>query len=153
MGAHIRDRISHPECKEGDNMANSWQARYASKSITRRRFLAATAAGAGAAALVACGGSDSTSKLGTSVERTPGAVLYNRDSYLWPDETSKAVAGGILNEAVEVDNTAGFDPYLGASADTVATEPYEFLMRKNDGPGIKPGTPEHNRRFPTSRIL
>jgi peptide/nickel transport system substrate-binding protein len=126
----------------------SWNTRYISRNVSRRRFLAASAAGAGAAALIACGGSDNNTALGTSVERKPGAVLYNRDAYLWPDETSKAVAGGILPDSVEVDNTSGYDPYLGASADTVATEPYEFLMRKNDGPGIKPGTPEHNRKIP-----
>src|SRR5262245_20978768 len=114
-------------------MANSWQGKYISRSLSRRRFLAVSAAGAGAAALIACGGDEGGSKLGTSVERKPGAVLYNRDSYLWPDESSKALAGGILPDSVEVDNTSGFDPFLGASADTVATEPYEFLMRKNDG--------------------
>ena len=120
----------------------SWQQHYISR-VTRRRFLSGAAAGAGAAALIACGGSDDGGKLQTSIERTPGAVLYTRDSHHWPDETKSAVAGGVYPGSVDVDNTAGFDPYLGASADTVATDAYEFLLRKRRGPGIAPGSPEY----------
>ncbi|MPZ50856.1 MAG: twin-arginine translocation signal domain-containing protein [Dehalococcoidia bacterium] len=125
---------------------NSWQARYG--PITRRRFLAGTAAGVGAAALIACGGSKEEVALKAGQERAPGAVLYTRDSHLWPDETKTAVAGGIYPGFVDTDNTAGFDPYLGASAETVSTDPYEYLLRKRRGPGIGPGSPEYLEMVP-----
>jgi ABC-type transport system substrate-binding protein len=125
----------------------SWQQHYVSR-VTRRRFLKGAAAGAGAAALIACGGNEDGSQIQSSIERTPGAVLYTRDAHQWPDETKSAATGGVYPGSVEVDNTAGFDPYLGASADTVATDAYEFLLRKRRGPGIAPGSPEYLQMEP-----
>ena len=121
----------------------SWQKHYVSRSVSRRRFIAGASAGAGAAFLIACGGSEDGGKLETSIERTPGAVLYARDGHMWPEETKSAQAGGVYPGYVSTDNTAGFDPYLGASADTVATDAYEFLLKKKRGPGIAPGSPEY----------
>src|SRR3989304_3031789 len=95
--------------------SSPWLPTYKSR-LSRRAFLRASAAGAGAAALITCGGDGGGSgSLKKSVERTPGSVLYSRESYLWPDETKNAVAGGTFPGLRATDAQRAFDPYLGGS--------------------------------------
>ena len=67
-------------------MANmrSWFPSYTNRQISRRKFLSGAAAGAGAAALIACGGgSDEPQRLtiDPSGVRVPGAVVYGSDEW------------------------------------------------------------------------
>jgi ABC-type transport system substrate-binding protein len=127
----------------------SWRPAYVSANITRRRFLGGAAAGAGAAALIACGGSggDVGLKLDDSgSNRVPGTVWFARDDWKLADETQGAVDGGYHRGSVNVDQiptslnpniTAGFNNPVGGSI-------YQELLEVNRGPGIQPGTPAYN---------
>jgi ABC-type transport system substrate-binding protein len=119
----------------------AWLPGY-TRTITRRRFLAGAAAGAGAAALIACGGSGEKLALEKSIERTPGSVLYSRESYLWPDETNQAASGGTYLGVSTAANLRSYDVYIDGSQAVAGQEVYEYPMRANRGPGIAPGSAE-----------
>src|SRR5688572_26491410 len=131
--------------------APSWLASFRSKRVSKRKFLVGAAAGMGAAALVACGGS--TQKVGTltvssDASRQPGAVIYSRDYWKLADETAAAIPGGIYPGQVSDDTFGqggrGFDPVYdgGGAVRSAAGYAYEFLVARKAGPGVQPGSPE-----------
>lgn len=126
--------------------APTWLPRYA-RTVTRRRFLQGSVAGASGAFLLACGGDDDGGDLAAGVKRNPGAVLYDRDYHLWPEESSNAVPGGTYADSEGVDNEQGYDIFWG-SALVTAPETYEFLIRRNRAPGVAVGSLEYNTPQP-----
>lgn len=117
------------------------------RRFNRRRFLRSGALGAAAAAFVAaCGGDDEGG--GAKVQASgdylkPGGLWYARDNWRLPDETDKAVPGGVLTEAQAFDIRNSLDIFLDFDAGntTSAGRTYEYLVARNIGPGIEPGSP------------
>jgi peptide/nickel transport system substrate-binding protein len=130
----------------------SWRPAYAGSRVTRRNFLKGAAAGAGAAALIACGGGETKQTLTVSPDqvRVPGAVLYAKDNWKLADETSQAVKGGIHPGRANADINEGFSPTLMQSGPTGSflETVYEYLVAFNRGPGVAPGTPEYRTMRP-----
>jgi ABC-type transport system substrate-binding protein len=124
--------------------SKSWLARYGSSPLTRRRLLKGSAAGAGAVALIACGGgSDGTGlKLDDAGSaREPGSVWFARNDWRLADESKQAVPGGIYRSSLSSDLPSHLDPIPQVdSGSPTARHTYEFLMALNRGPGIEPGT-------------
>ncbi|MPZ49108.1 MAG: hypothetical protein GEU75_07390 [Dehalococcoidia bacterium] len=132
--------------------AKSWQPTYSTR-LTRRRFLGASAAGLGAAALVACGGSDSgdgSLTLSSSSAREPGSVWLYSNNWKLEDETKDAVSGGTYRGSWDRDNAAGYDVMLGSPAQTpFQPHVYEYIMGKRRSPGVDPSSQEYATPVPT----
>jgi ABC-type transport system substrate-binding protein len=125
--------------------AKSWLPAY----VTRRRFIKGTAAGAGAAMLIACGGGDgggSGLKLDDSgSSRTPGTVWLDSNDWKLEDETKDAVRGGTYRTYREEELPGGLDPIPQVnSATPTADHTYELLLARNRGPGVQPGSEAYN---------
>jgi peptide/nickel transport system substrate-binding protein len=107
----------------------------------------------GAAALIACGGDESSPQVLTvdpSSVRKPGAVVYYSDNWKLADESKEAVAGGIWPDNETSDLGASWDPYITTSSvnDAFNDTAYEYPFRYNRGPGIAPGSPEYYMSTP-----
>ena len=125
----------------------SWRPSYVSSMITRRRFLRGAAAGAGAAALIACGGADGGGlKLDDSGSaRQPGTVWLAKNDWRLADDSKDAVRGGIFRSYREEDLPSNLDPIPQVnSAVPSADHIYELLLARNRGPGVEPGSEEYN---------
>ena len=118
-------------------MNGRWQ-----RGLTRRRALAVGAAGSAAALLAACSGGGKSAE---KEERAPtqqevkeafdkGEIIYEWQA---PDETAKAVPGGIYKSYTTGEATT-FDPVKSTSFTTqvLAGAVYETLLRFDSGPGI-----------------
>ncbi|MPZ48032.1 MAG: twin-arginine translocation signal domain-containing protein [Dehalococcoidia bacterium] len=122
----------------------SWLPDYRSGAITRRTFLKATVAGAGAAALIACGGDDGGPGIqfqDAASVREPGAVWRSQDSWTLADETGAAVSGGTYPGSVDEAQDEHWDP-VTVSSSTYRRHIYEQLMQRNSRPGIDPASQE-----------
>jgi ABC-type transport system substrate-binding protein len=133
--------------------SKSWLPSYIDSRITRRRFLKGTAAGAGAAALLACGGDGdggSDLKIDTGAEsREPGTVWFAKNNFKLPDESAQAVRGGIYRDHLNADVISHWDPTPQESANAGYGAPaYEFLMHRNRGPGVDPTTVAYQTPVP-----
>ena len=122
----------------------SWLPNY-SRAVTRRAFLRATAAGAGAATLIACGGDDEGGggfafQDADSV-RAPGKVWRSEDSWTLADETDAAVPGGVYPGALDTAQDEHWDP-ITVSSSNYRRHIYEQLMQRNARPGIDPRSKE-----------
>jgi peptide/nickel transport system substrate-binding protein len=129
----------------------SWKARYA--TVSRRKFLAGTAAGiGGAAALVACGGSDGgggSLTFSADDNRKPGTVWQRASDWQLPDETKEAVKGGIYRSYLASDQQQSYDALvLAPSQSFYSGQVHEYLMSQNRGPGIDPSSPEAQAPVP-----
>jgi peptide/nickel transport system substrate-binding protein len=138
-----------------------WASQVARRHLTRRKFIAGAAAGAGAAALIACGGGETgttTQRIAVdpSGVRKPGNIVAEKDNWQLADE--KPVDGGTLRHRQESDLTTSFDWY---AANTGIVEEfndagYEYLTRGNttpwggpvSTPGLDPGTVEGQKPVP-----
>jgi peptide/nickel transport system substrate-binding protein len=132
-------------------MANqkTWQATYMPRRVNRRAFIGGTAAGIAGAALLACGGGDSSSTpqqitIDPSGVRKPGNVVYAKDNWKLADETKAAVPGGVLTRRNEQDLTESMDPLFATQGrgDRFTDFGYEYLVIPNRGPGIDPNSAE-----------
>lgn len=117
-------------------MSGYWD-RITSSRLTRRRALGATAAlGAGAAALsmMGCGGGDSEG--GSGSQQDLNKLIRSWEA---PDETSKAVTGGIYRGARSAD-AGSMDPFTSTTTTTgeAIGGVYETLLSKKSGPGLNP---------------
>jgi peptide/nickel transport system substrate-binding protein len=119
--------------------ATSWRPAY----VSRRQFLRGTAAGAGAAAIIACGG---TSSNGVAFEdaasaREPGKVWFAANDWKLEDETKQAVRGGIYR-GYETEDQAGNYDAISQMTSLIPFSPhvYEMLMARTRGPGIDPAS-------------
>jgi len=127
--------------------SKNWLPSYAERRISRRKFMAGAAAGAGAAALIACGGGSGTVErisIDPSGVRKAGNVVYAQDDWKLADETKQGVPGGVLVQRNTADLTESMDPYLASQGrgDRFTDFGYEYLMVPNRGPGIDPASPE-----------
>src|SRR5688500_6257619 len=91
----------------------SWVPSYVG-SLSRRRFLKGAAAGAGAVALIACGGGGDG---GSALEdlgdpRAGGSVWFKANDWKLPDETKEAVKGGVFRGATSEDQAGHFDAVM-----------------------------------------
>lgn len=157
-------------------MANRISPRNRQRGISRRRFLwTSSATGFSAAFLAACGGDDDDSGTSTTGGSTGGAtgaagatgatgstgvaagqarptgdIFYRRDYHLLTHNTDNAVEGGVLpiREGGELVGT--LDPYKEVHNTTrdAGRSVYEFLVRRNRGPGIEPGTSAYMEMVP-----
>ena len=93
-------RMNMRQIEEASVSDNYWQKGLVSR-ISRRRALAVSAAGAGAAFLAACGGSDK----GSGSKEQPASSLMNPIV----DETKDLKRGGVIKSAQPV--PLGFDPH------------------------------------------
>ena len=129
----------------------TWQGAY--RTVSRRKFLGGTAAGLGAAALIACGGSEGGSgsiKLSSDSAREPGSVWLYSNNWKLEDETKNAVKGGIYRGSWDRDNAAGYDVMLGSPAQTpFQPHVYEYIMGKRRAPGLDPSSQEYGEPVPT----
>ena len=124
---------------------------YIDSRITRRRLLKGTAAGAGAAFLIACGGGDggSSSLQSASNALEPGAVWAAKDTWTLEDETKNAVRGGIYRGVRTGDQSGHFDFITLASSESVAGHhTNEHLMAAARRPGLDPSSVEANTAIP-----
>ena len=120
-------------------MSRSWMPSYIDSRITRRRLLKGTAAGAGAAFLIACGGDGSSSLQSASNALEPGAVWAAKDTWKLEDETKKAVRGGIYRGVRSGDQSGHFDFITLASSESVSGHhTNEHLMAAARRPGLRP---------------
>jgi peptide/nickel transport system substrate-binding protein len=124
-------------------------SRIAASRLTRRRLLRGAAAGAGAAALIACGsegGGNGALKLDDAgTARQPGTVWSATNDWKLADETKEAVRGGIYRSVMPADQAGHFDAIqLADSQKPFAVHVYEMLMSQTRGPGIQPGTTAYN---------
>jgi peptide/nickel transport system substrate-binding protein len=130
----------------------SWLPTYVRRPVSRRGFLKASAAGAGAAALIACGGSDGGSGLkfdDASNARQPGTVWRVENDWKLADETKEAVRGGIYRGIETSDMSGHFDSIaLMGSEVPFAGHVYEQLMARNRRPGVDPNTEEGQSPVP-----
>jgi ABC-type transport system substrate-binding protein len=141
----------------------SWQPNYIANRLSRRKFLAGAAAGAGAAALIACGGGES-GDAGTQVitvdpsgVRKPGNVVYEKDNWKLADEP-QALDGGTLRIRNDLDLTVSYDWYLANTGvvEEFNDRSYEYLTRGNVNPtfgpisvpGVDPGSIEGLKPVP-----
>jgi peptide/nickel transport system substrate-binding protein len=138
--------------------SQSWKGSYT--RMSRRRLLATAAAGTAAAGFfAACAGekADQTGaglngRNGAGTEGSSGAssgdylkgggIWYQRDNWTLPDESEKAVPGGVLTQAQATDIRNSLDIYLDYDGGntTSAGRTYEYLVAANSGPGIQPGS-------------
>jgi peptide/nickel transport system substrate-binding protein len=113
--------------------------------VSRRRFLETTAAGTAAAAfLAACGGDSDTSggiKPSDNALK-PGGLWYGRDNWKLAEE-KEGVPGGRLPTSTAFDIRNSLDIYLDFDGGNTqsAGRTYEYLVARNIGPGIEPGSP------------
>ncbi|MPZ51061.1 MAG: hypothetical protein GEU75_17480, partial [Dehalococcoidia bacterium] len=133
--------------------APSWLSGYKRGQITRRKFLGGTAAGLGAAALIACGGSDGggggSVSFSTNDALKPGSVWLGANDWKLPDETKDAVRGGIYRSYIAEDEQQSYDALiLAPSQSAFSGHVHEYLMAKNRGPGIDPSSPESDVPVP-----
>jgi peptide/nickel transport system substrate-binding protein len=116
--------------------------------ISRRRALAATAATSAAAALLAaCGGDGGGGggfKFDTSASYLePGKVWNTTEDWRIADETSQAVKGGIFRGSMNADQAGNYDALAQAPSQVPFSDHvHEFLMSRNEGPGIDPASAE-----------
>jgi ABC-type transport system substrate-binding protein len=124
--------------------SKSWLPSYGSSLLTRRRFLKGAAAGAGAVALIACGGGSDSGSLkldDAGTARQPGTVWFKKDDWRLADEIKQAVRGGIYRSVRTADLPSHLDPTPQVNTGVpTAYHTYELLMARNRGPGIQPGT-------------
>ncbi|HWC28666.1 MAG TPA: hypothetical protein VG845_01170, partial [Dehalococcoidia bacterium] len=124
--------------------SRSWLPDYLGSTLPRRRLLKGMAAGAGAAALIACGGGSSESGLkldDSATSRQPGTVWLEKNNWRLADETKAAVRGGIYRDVRSEDVLSHWDPMSQESANAgYGAVVYEFLMHRNRGPGVDPLT-------------
>jgi ABC-type transport system substrate-binding protein len=123
----------------------SWLPGYTSRQISRRKFLGGAAAGAGAAALIACGGSDGGGikfeDAGTA--RQPGKVWNAANDWKLADETKEAVKGGIYPDHMSADQAGSYDALLPAPSQVPFSDHvHESLMARNKGIGVDPASLE-----------
>jgi peptide/nickel transport system substrate-binding protein len=140
---------------EGEHMSigtKSWLGSYAGRQLSRRRLLKGTAAGAGAALLAACAGGtqDSGLKLDDAgISRAPGSIWQTKNDWKLADETKQAVRGGIYRDVRDVDVVSHWDPIPQEAANAAyGGDAYEFLMARNRGPGIEPGSEAYGTPIP-----
>jgi peptide/nickel transport system substrate-binding protein len=116
----------------------SWQPSYL--QLTRRRFLKGTVAGAGAVALIACGGGGGDSALQEGGDpRKPGSVWFSSNDWKLADESKQAVKGGIYRSVRSDDQAGHYDAMsLPPSQAPSSAHVHEQLMGRNRGPGIDP---------------
>lgn len=134
-----------------NSRANSWQPAYNTR-LTRRKFIGASAAGLGAAAIIACGGDDKggSLKLSSDKAREPGSVWLNSNNWKLEDETKNAVAGGIFRGSWSRDAEANYDAIFNSPAQTpYQPHIYEYVMGKRRSPGIDPSSQESAVPVPT----
>ncbi len=127
--------------------AKSWHPGYVNSKVSRRRFLGTALAGAGAAAVLACGrGEESDLRLDDgATARQPGTVWLSKNDWKLADETKEAVRGGIYRGYVTEDAPSHLDPMPNTSSGRpTAVHTHEMLMARNRGPGIEPGTEAYN---------
>jgi hypothetical protein len=113
--------------------------------VSRRRFLETTAAGTAAAAfLAACGGDSDT---GGGIKPSdnalkPGGLWYARDNWKLAEE-KEGVPGGRLPISTAFDIRNSLDIYLDFDGGNTqsAGRTYEYLVARNIGPGVEPGSP------------
>jgi peptide/nickel transport system substrate-binding protein len=122
---------------------------YIDSRFTRRRFLKASAAVAGGAALVACSGASNNGLSTASSSREPGSVWFARNDWKIEDETKQAKRGGIYRGVMTADHAGHYDPMtIAPSQRPSADHIYEFLMARNLGPGIDPASAKANTPRP-----
>jgi ABC-type transport system substrate-binding protein len=123
----------------------TWVAKYNSR-ISRRNLLRGSAAGLGAAAILACGGDDSgggSLTLSSDDARKPGTVWSAANDWKLADESKDAVRGGIYRGYIAEDEQQSYDALILAPSQSVYSgHVHEYLMAKNRGPGIDPSSPE-----------
>src|SRR5687768_2794866 len=113
--------------------------------LTRRRFLTTVGAGAGAAALVACGGTDSGGfKFEEAASaRQPGSVWFSANDWKLEDETKQAVKGGVYPASMDSDQAGSFDALLSAPSQVpYSGHVHEYLMGRQRSPGVDPKSSE-----------
>jgi peptide/nickel transport system substrate-binding protein len=128
----------------------SWQPSYL--KLTRRRFLKGTAAGAGAIALIACGGgSDEGALEQTGDPREAGSVWFTSNDWKLEDESKQAVKGGVYRSYREEDQAGHYDiQSIPTSQAPTAAHVYEQFMGRNRGPGVDPSSQESG--IPTPQL-
>lgn len=127
-------------------MSRSWAVTYTGRRFTRRRFLASSAAGAGAVALIACSGDSSPGGSqfeDASTARQPGKVWNAANDWKLADETKEAVPGGVYRGVMPSTQAGSFDALLQAPSQVpFSGHVHEYLMGRNRGPGVVPASPE-----------
>jgi ABC-type transport system substrate-binding protein len=114
-------------------------------TVSRRRFLKGTAAGATAAAILACGGDGGGGSQfeNAANSRQPGKVWFTANDWKLQDETKEALMGGIYRSFRTEDQAGSYDaittppsqvPYSG--------HVHEYLMGRNRAPGVDPRSRE-----------
>jgi ABC-type transport system substrate-binding protein len=124
----------------------SWVGIYAGRSLSRRKFLAGAAAtGAGAAALIACGGSSSGGFKFEAADsaRQPGKVWFATNDWKLPDETKDAVKGGVYPGVMDSEQATSYDALISAPSQVPhSTHVNEYMMAKRRAPGLDPASVE-----------
>jgi peptide/nickel transport system substrate-binding protein len=129
----------------------SWLANYGNSRLTRRRFVVGASAAAGAAAIIACGGSTSTLNVDEgATSRQPGTVWFAKNDWKIPDETKNAVRGGIYRGHSTSGLEGHLDPITQSPGSAGAQHTHELLMFRNRGPGIDPK--DAAQRFPVGAL-
>jgi ABC-type transport system substrate-binding protein len=119
----------------------TWLGSY--NRVTRRRLLKTSAAGLGAAAILACGG-DSDGGGGLKFDdagnsRKPGTVWNAANDWKLEDETKDAVKGGTYRGVLDADQAGSYDALILAPSQVPFSDHvHEYLMGKNRGPGVDP---------------
>ena len=123
--------------------SKSWLPSYATSLITRRRFLKGSAAGVGAAALIACGGGDGVKLEDASSAREAGAVWRATNDWTIEDETKKAVRGGVHRGWRATDMEGHYDGLVLPSSQAPHSQhTNEILMMQASRPGLDPASLE-----------
>ncbi|MPZ47908.1 MAG: hypothetical protein GEU75_01090 [Dehalococcoidia bacterium] len=126
---------------------NSWLSSYR-HHLTRRRFLSGAAVGASGVILLACSSNGSSAPQGALKPgdvRGSGSIWYARNNWNLADETDQAVPGGVYPGHESRDVNESFEPFIATDSFTESfhDRSYEYLLRRNRGPGIAPGTAEY----------
>jgi ABC-type transport system substrate-binding protein len=108
--------------------------------------LATSAAGAGAAAILACSGGEGgggSLTFSTDDYRKPGTVWQRKNDWRLPEETKEAVKGGIYRSYLPSDQQQSYDALVLAPSQSVYSgHVHEYLMSKRAGPGVDPASAE-----------